>query len=85
MKPLFSMRDPPQVMMTLLDYLGTFQKKCSAAAFREEVLPLVYNALESENPPILEKALKGIPSLSESLDVSETTQTDAGRPTRSAS
>lgn len=33
------------------------------------MLPLVYNALDSEIPPVLEKALKVIPELSESMDV----------------
>lgn len=70
-KPLFGMKDPPQAMLTLLDNLPVFQAKCSAAVFREEVLPLIYTALDSDAPPILEKALKVIPNLSETLDVSE--------------
>jgi hypothetical protein len=36
-------------MTTLLDYLGLLQGKCDKTVFREQVLPLVYNALESEH------------------------------------
>jgi len=68
-KPLFAMKDPPQAMLALLDNLTLFHKKCNATVFREEVLPLIYNALESDIPPVLEKALKVIPTLSEALDV----------------
>jgi len=31
-------------------------------------MPLVYHALESDNPVVLEKALKVVPGLCESLD-----------------
>lgn len=65
------MKDPPQVMLTLLDNLAIFHEKCNAVTFREDVLPLVYNALDSDVPTLLEKALKVIPSLSETLDVSQ--------------
>jgi hypothetical protein len=68
-KPLFAMKDPPQAMLALLDNLTLFHKKCNATVFRGEVLPLIYNALESDIPPVLEKALKVIPTLSEALDV----------------
>lgn len=70
LKPLFNLKDPPQAMLTLLDSLPMFNSKCNAIVFREEVLPLVYNALDSDVPPLLEKALKVIPTLSETLDVS---------------
>lgn len=33
-----------------------------------EVMPLVYNALDGENPAVLEKALRVVPGLSETLD-----------------
>ena len=49
LKPLFVVKEPPQNMMTLLDNLELLQGKCDKAAFREHVLPLVYNALESEH------------------------------------
>ncbi len=49
LKPLFAVKEPPQNMMTLLDNLELLQGKCDKAAFREHVLPLVYNALESEH------------------------------------
>lgn len=31
-------------------------------------MPLVYGALESENPVVLERALRAVPGLSETLD-----------------
>ena len=68
LKPLFTVKEPPQNMLTLLDNLSTLQNKTEKGVFREraslkhliryavltptyyaEVLPLVYNALESEH------------------------------------
>ena len=48
----------------------SFQSKCNAVTFREEVLPLVYNALDNDIQALQEKALRVIPELSEALDVS---------------
>lgn len=39
-------------MVTLLDNLELLQGKCDKAVFREHVLPLVYNALESEHAAV---------------------------------
>lgn len=36
-----------------------------------EVLPLVYNALESEHAAVQEKALKAVPDLCETIDYAE--------------
>jgi SCY1-like protein 2 len=65
LKPLFLIKEPPQNMLTLLDNLHLLQSKTDKTVFRErmelsfcpntvfnvftEVLPLVYNALESEH------------------------------------
>ncbi|GAA5852092.1 hypothetical protein JCM8547_000155 [Rhodosporidiobolus lusitaniae] len=74
--PLFTLREPPQAVVSLLENLGTFSEKCSAAVFREEVMPLIYHALESDNPLVLEKALRVVPGLCESaLDYTTVKQT----------
>lgn len=44
-------------MMTLLDNLELLQGKCDKAVFREHVLPLVYNALESEHSVVSTREL----------------------------
>ncbi|KAM0752408.1 kinase-like protein [Meredithblackwellia eburnea MCA 4105] len=71
-KPLFAIKEPPQAVISLLDNLPLFIEKCTPAVFREgnlaEVMPLVYGALESDNPVVLERALKTVPSLCETLD-----------------
>lgn len=68
LKSLFIIKEPPQAVIALLDSLPIFAEKCTAIVFRDEVMPLVYNALESENPTVLEKALRVVPGLSETLD-----------------
>ncbi|KAK4053288.1 Protein kinase domain-containing protein ppk32 [Microbotryomycetes sp. JL221] len=68
LKPLFGLRDPPQAVVSLLDSISVFVDKCSPVVFREEVMPLIYSALEGDNPIVLEKALKVVPQLSETLD-----------------
>ncbi|KAI9452325.1 other/SCY1 protein kinase [Russula earlei] len=71
LKPLFAIKEPPQNMLTLLDNLTTLQEKTEKAVFREHVLPLVYNALESEHAPVQERALGIVPGLCESIDYAE--------------
>ncbi|KAI0273824.1 kinase-like protein [Gloeopeniophorella convolvens] len=71
LKPLFVVKEPPQNMLTLLDNLGTLQQKTEKAVFREHVLPLVYNALESEHAVVQERALGVVPDLCESIDYAE--------------
>ncbi|KAG6897837.1 hypothetical protein C0992_010325 [Termitomyces sp. T32_za158] len=71
LKPLFSIKEPPQNMLTLLDNLGMLQSKTEKHVFREHVLPLVYNALESEHAIVQERALKTIPDLCETIDYAE--------------
>ncbi|KAL1947967.1 hypothetical protein VTO73DRAFT_13691 [Trametes versicolor] len=71
LKPLFAIKEPPQNMLTLLDNLQMLQDKTEKPVFREHVLPLVYNALESEHAIVQERALKAVPSLCESIDYAE--------------
>ncbi|KAH9180355.1 other/SCY1 protein kinase [Lactarius sanguifluus] len=71
LKPLFTIKEPPQNMLTLLDNLNTLQKKTEKTVFREHVLPLVYNALESEHAAVQERALGVVPGLCESIDYAE--------------
>ncbi|KAG5645883.1 hypothetical protein DXG03_005030 [Asterophora parasitica] len=71
LKPLFNIKEPPQNMLTLLDNLQMLQSKTEKNVFREHVLPLVYNALESEHAVVQERALKMVPDLCESIDYAE--------------
>lgn len=71
LKPLFVIKEPPQNMLTLLDNLQMLQDKTEKVVFREHVLPLVYNALESEHAIVQERALKAVPDLCETIDYAE--------------
>ncbi|KAI0807175.1 other/SCY1 protein kinase [Fomes fomentarius] len=71
LKPLFAIKEPPQNMLTLLDNLQMLQDKTDKPVFREHVLPLVYNALESEHAIVQERALKAVPNLCETIDYAE--------------
>ncbi|PVG01690.1 hypothetical protein CPB86DRAFT_823321 [Serendipita vermifera] len=71
LKPLFAVKEPPQNMLTLLDNLTMLQEKTDKAVFKEHVLPLVYNALESEHAAVQERALKIVPHLCETIDYAE--------------
>ncbi|GAA5936441.1 hypothetical protein JCM3775_000821 [Rhodotorula graminis] len=75
LKPLFAIKDPPQAVVALIENMATIHAKCSPSVFREEVMPLIYFALESDNPVVLEKALRAVPSLCESLDYTTVKQT----------
>ncbi|KAI9266814.1 kinase-like domain-containing protein [Phascolomyces articulosus] len=68
LKPVFQVRDPPQNMIVLLEKLDTLQQKTPRETFRDDIMPLVYAALEAPTPLVQEKALRIVPSLAESLD-----------------
>ncbi|KAF8495373.1 kinase-like domain-containing protein [Gautieria morchelliformis] len=71
LKPMFAIKEPPQNMLTLLDNLTLLQEKTDKATFKEHVLSLVYNALESEHAIVQERALKTVPDLCETIDYAE--------------
>ncbi|KAJ2916876.1 hypothetical protein MD484_g3584, partial [Candolleomyces efflorescens] len=71
LKPLFAIKEPPQNMLTLLDNLSMLQSKTEKLVFKDHVLPLVYNALESEHPIVQERALSAVPELCETVDYAE--------------
>ena len=86
LKPLFAIKEPPQNMLTLLDNLTMIQSKTEKPVFRErksicfsqtplsefiDVLPLVYNALDSEHALVQERALQCVPELCETIDYAE--------------
>ncbi len=69
LKPLFSVQDPPQNMLLLLDQIEPlFVPKTTPTTFREEVTTLLYAALEAENVMVQEKALRTVPRLAEILE-----------------
>ncbi|ODN84288.1 hypothetical protein L202_00269 [Cryptococcus amylolentus CBS 6039] len=68
LQPLFALKDPPQNMLTLLEHLTLFEEKTTPQAFRDNIMPLIYNSLESEHLPVQERALKTIPHLTTILD-----------------
>lgn len=70
LKPLFSVQDPPQNQLILLEQIELFVSKTSPPVFREQVTPLLYSALEAESVPSQEKALQTVPRLCEVLEYS---------------
>ncbi|KAK0563626.1 Protein kinase domain-containing protein ppk32 [Tilletia horrida] len=70
LKPLFAIQDPPQNLLMLLDQIELFVSKTSPPIFREDVMPLIYSALESEHIIVQERALQAVPRLCELLEYS---------------
>ncbi|KAG0369887.1 hypothetical protein BGZ54_008539 [Gamsiella multidivaricata] len=69
LKPIFLVREPMQNLLTLLEKIELLHEKASGAVFKEDIMPLVYCALEPKNPPsVQEKALKTVPGIMEALD-----------------
>lgn len=69
LKPIFLVREPMQNLLTLLEKIELLHQKASGAVFKEDIMPLVYCALEPKNPPsVQEKALKTVPGIMEALD-----------------
>ncbi|KAI7880940.1 ARM repeat-containing protein [Lichtheimia hyalospora FSU 10163] len=68
LKPVFNVRDPPQNMIVLLEKLDILQQKTPRETFRDDIMPLVYAAIEAPTAVVQEKALRIVPTLAESLD-----------------
>ncbi|KAI1302427.1 hypothetical protein EDD11_005618 [Mortierella claussenii] len=69
LKPIFLVREPMQNLLTLLEKIELLHEKASGAVFKEDIMPLMYCALEPKNPPsVQEKALKTVPGIMEALD-----------------
>ncbi|RKP36624.1 kinase-like domain-containing protein [Dimargaris cristalligena] len=68
LKPILTVRDPPQNLLVFLDKLDVLKDKTPEKEFREDVMPVVHSALETSNPQVIDKALLIIPQLSEALD-----------------
>ncbi|KAF9930396.1 hypothetical protein FBU30_000527 [Linnemannia zychae] len=69
LKPIFLVREPMQNLLTLLEKIELLHQKAGSHVFKEDIMPLVYCALEPKNPPsVQEKALKTVPGIMEALD-----------------
>jgi hypothetical protein len=65
--PLFTINDPPQNMLTLLDNLPTLQSKTEKGVFRERA----YSVFFSSSNKVQERALNALPNLCETVDYAE--------------
>ncbi|KAI8325735.1 kinase-like protein, partial [Martensiomyces pterosporus] len=71
LKPVFSILDPPQASIVLLDNLGLLQKKAPTSVFRVDVMPLLYTALTSTVAQVQDKALQAVPTIAETIDYAD--------------
>ncbi|KAJ3329806.1 SCY1-like protein 2 [Blyttiomyces sp. JEL0837] len=63
LKPVFRMTDPPQAVMLLLSRMDLLMKKCpTPEVFKQDVLPLLYGALEIPVLQVQEQAVKMVPT-----------------------
>ncbi|KAL7753698.1 Protein kinase domain-containing protein ppk32 [Sorochytrium milnesiophthora] len=70
LKPCFTLKDPIQCSMTCLTHIQLLQSKTSSAVFRDDVMPLLYTALESNVPAAQERCFDVIPTVVETIDYS---------------
>ncbi|CAJ0854727.1 11189_t:CDS:10 [Entrophospora sp. SA101] len=69
LKPVFAISEPMQSMIICLDKIDLFKSKTSTSIFKEDVMPLIYFALEAKSPAIQEKALRVVPNVLDRLDI----------------
>ncbi|KAJ3219491.1 hypothetical protein HDU67_000904 [Dinochytrium kinnereticum] len=69
LKPVFKMTDPPQAVLLLLSRIDILMKKTSSPeTFKQDVMPLIYGALEIPVIQVQEQAVKMVPTLVSKLD-----------------
>ncbi len=70
LKPIFQSREPPQAILLLLSRCDLLVSKCpNSEVMKQNVLPLVYNSIETPIPQIQEMGLKALSKMSEKLDL----------------
>ncbi|CAG8772902.1 14558_t:CDS:2, partial [Dentiscutata heterogama] len=69
LKPIFVISEPVQNFVTCLDQMELFKQKTTSSAFKDDIMPLIYNSLEAKSPVIQEKVLRIIPTIVDSLDI----------------
>ncbi|KAI8851592.1 kinase-like domain-containing protein [Chytridium lagenaria] len=69
LKPLFKIADPPQSVLLLLSRIDLLMKKASSPEiFRQDIMPLIYGALDLPVVQVQEQAAKMVPTLVAKLD-----------------
>ncbi|KAJ3103896.1 hypothetical protein HDU96_009118 [Phlyctochytrium bullatum] len=69
LKPIFKMTDPPQAVLLLLSRIDILMSKSSSSdVFKQDVMPLIYSALENPVTQVQEQAVKMVPTIVGKLD-----------------
>ncbi|BFZ60156.1 hypothetical protein YB2330_001178 [Saitoella coloradoensis] len=68
LKTIFLVKDQPQATVAMLEGLHVVKEKATAKEFKEDVMPLIYAALESGVHYVQDKALKVIGEIAADLD-----------------
>ncbi|TDZ36344.1 Protein kinase domain-containing protein ppk32 [Colletotrichum spinosum] len=65
-------RDPAKDagLMVVLEHMSTICSNCNGKEFTDDILPVVYAAIEAPTPAVVDAALKGLPSILPVLDFS---------------
>ncbi|KAF9876047.1 clathrin-coated vesicle protein [Colletotrichum karsti] len=65
-------RDPTKDagLMVVLEHMSTICNNCNGKEFTDDILPVVYAAIEAPTPAVVDAALRGLPSILPVLDFS---------------
>ncbi|TID06480.1 Protein kinase domain-containing protein ppk32 [Colletotrichum higginsianum] len=65
-------RDPTKDagLMVVLEHMSTICNNCNGKEFADDILPVVYAAIEAPTPAVVDAALRGLPSILPVLDFS---------------
>ncbi|KAK3303330.1 kinase-like domain-containing protein [Chaetomium strumarium] len=65
-------RDPARDagLMVVIDHLPIIGDNCAGKEFKDDILPIIFNALESPTPSLVDAALRSLPSVLPQLDFS---------------
>ncbi|KAK9234872.1 kinase-like domain-containing protein [Lipomyces kononenkoae] len=62
------LKDRPSGLAVLLDKIDIIKSRVNGQEFTEDILPLIYSALNSQSPAIQEKTLNTIPQITANID-----------------
>ncbi|KAL2119727.1 hypothetical protein VTJ04DRAFT_6688 [Mycothermus thermophilus] len=57
-------------LMTFIEHLSAIEDRCGGKEFKDDILPIIFNALESPTPSLVDAALRSLPSVLPHLDFS---------------
>ncbi|XP_021338936.1 SCY1-like protein 2 [Mizuhopecten yessoensis] len=70
LKPMFKLREPPQIPLTFMQNMNLLLKKTPQGEIKNHVIPMIHQCLEAASPQLQELCLSIVPTFAELIEFS---------------